>query len=50
MNNYEETTILTPIHVVVDIVNDYVMSLIPCEKNEYLNSNSIVLFDENSVV
>lgn len=46
----EERAILAPTHDSVDIVNDFVLSLIPGEEHEYLSSDSTVLSDENSVV
>ncbi|XP_012570322.1 uncharacterized protein [Cicer arietinum] len=47
---YEERAILAPTHDTVDIVNDYVLSLIPGEEKEYNSSDSIVLSGENYIV
>nr|XP_004492162.1 ATP-dependent DNA helicase PIF1-like [Cicer arietinum] len=53
MNNlkyYEEMTILVSTHDTVDIVNDYVLSLIPDEEKKYISSDLTFLTDENCVV
>ncbi|XP_004501122.1 uncharacterized protein, partial [Cicer arietinum] len=47
---YEERAILAPTHDTVDIVNDYILSLIPEEEKEYISSDSTVLSDENCAV
>ncbi|XP_058742646.1 ATP-dependent DNA helicase PIF1-like [Vicia villosa] len=47
---YEERALLTPTHDSVDVVNDFVMSLIPGNEKEYLSSDSSVISDENSSV
>ncbi|XP_058729905.1 uncharacterized protein LOC131601957 [Vicia villosa] len=53
MNNlkyYEERALLSPTHDSVDIVNDFVLSLIPGDEKEYLSADSTVLSDENCAV
>ncbi|XP_012575065.1 uncharacterized protein [Cicer arietinum] len=42
--------ILAPTHDTVDIVNDYILSLIPCEDKEYISSDSTIISNENCVV
>lgn len=46
----EERAILAPTHDSVDVVNNFVLSLIPGEEHEYLSSDSTVLSYENSAV
>ncbi|MCH79354.1 ATP-dependent DNA helicase PIF1 [Trifolium medium] len=49
-NFFEDRAILAPTLEVVDLINDYVLSLIPSISKEYLSCDSISKCDEDAIV
>lgn len=50
MKYYKERALFSLTRDVVNVVNDFVLSLIPSAEKEYLSSDSIVISDENSLI
>ncbi|XP_058784359.1 uncharacterized protein LOC131659143 [Vicia villosa] len=50
LTNYEGRVLLSSIHDSIDIVSDFVLSLILGDEKEYLNADSTILSDENCAV